>query len=655
MTTGEERAPGILARTEPGSRAWEAGVQPGWKIADIDGTKDPYFDQMRVAVALSDAGRDIHFTFVDRHGETHTRTMEPIRDENGIVPIIGVGSPLKMELSPARYRERMLGSAVRISSPAAHARALPLERGDLPLEATDPSKDNAVTPLTSPQGPWMELCSRLMQSKTQPFQLIVRRGEKNQTLDVPVGGFDFEDFIVSTTDPKTPEQPYNLLDLPLDPTRPSTDGLTDPFEFRERMTRLAGKPVVLGVRRGGTDGEVIKILVPPAYYRDFGMRMKMGKVASVRRDSPASVAKVQKADTITGVKLHYEKETIVLSEKQRDPIRLPFELARIIEGDSKRNPEKWQVELTVQRLVDRNQLSTEQLKLTGWQSQFNLSGEQPGNASSPMSIPQLGIAYWVESTVNHVEKGSPADKAGILVGDVIEKIRVKERGNKPGETKWSNRVEMASTRGKQKVHDQWATWFFRIQDLDHPEVQFSIRRVDGETKTAVEVQVPAGSESLIPLPDETWPQEDRGLALMMDTRRHKAETLVQSLAFGLMRTKDFILQMYANLKSLLTGRISTKSLGGPIEIATQAYNFAGEDLAMFGLFLAMISINLAVVNFLPIPILDGGHMMFLIYEKIRGQKPSEAVQVVATYIGLAAILGLMCFVFYLDMQRRGWL
>src|SRR6266567_1234324 len=106
-----------------------------------------------------------------------------------------------------------------------------------------------------------------------------------------------------------------------------------------------------------------------------------------------------------------------------------------------------------------------------------------------------------------------------------------------------------------------------------------------------------------------------------------------------------------NLSRLLSGRISAKSLGGPIEIAAQAFSFAGENLAEFSLFLGMISINLAVVNFLPIPVLDGGHMVFLIYEKLRGRPPSEGVRIAATYLGLAFILSLMVFVFYLDIKR----
>jgi regulator of sigma E protease len=101
----------------------------------------------------------------------------------------------------------------------------------------------------------------------------------------------------------------------------------------------------------------------------------------------------------------------------------------------------------------------------------------------------------------------------------------------------------------------------------------------------------------------------------------------------------------------LTGRISIKNFGGPITIARGAYVFASLDFTEFLFFLGLISINLAVVNFLPIPILDGGHMVFLLYEGIRRKPASEGVRVFATYVGLAMILCLMIFVLYLDVTR----
>ena len=66
-------------------------------------------------------------------------------------------------------------------------------------------------------------------------------------------------------------------------------------------------------------------------------------------------------------------------------------------------------------------------------------------------------------------------------------------------------------------------------------------------------------------------------------------------------------------------------------------------------FLTLLSANLAVINFLPIPILDGGHMVFLTWEAIRGKPPDERVQLALTYCGLLIILALMVWVFGLDL------
>jgi regulator of sigma E protease len=68
-------------------------------------------------------------------------------------------------------------------------------------------------------------------------------------------------------------------------------------------------------------------------------------------------------------------------------------------------------------------------------------------------------------------------------------------------------------------------------------------------------------------------------------------------------------------------------------------------------FLALISANLAVINFLPIPFLDGGHMVFLIYEKLRGKPVPESVQAPLTYVGLLLLLLLMASVLVLDVWR----
>jgi regulator of sigma E protease len=107
--------------------------------------------------------------------------------------------------------------------------------------------------------------------------------------------------------------------------------------------------------------------------------------------------------------------------------------------------------------------------------------------------------------------------------------------------------------------------------------------------------------------------------------------------------------VYRFLGKLTSSQISPRLLGGPIEIAKQAGRSAEEGFSRLLLFLTMLSANLAVVNFLPIPVLDGGHMVFLMYELVRGKPPSENVVAALSYLGLALILTLMMFVFGLDL------
>jgi regulator of sigma E protease len=85
-------------------------------------------------------------------------------------------------------------------------------------------------------------------------------------------------------------------------------------------------------------------------------------------------------------------------------------------------------------------------------------------------------------------------------------------------------------------------------------------------------------------------------------------------------------------------------------IAQVAYNEASKGWASLLIFLTFLSANLALVNFLPIPVLDGGHMVFLAYEGVTGRPPNEKVQQYALMVGLAMILCLMVFVFGNDIM-----
>jgi regulator of sigma E protease len=98
-------------------------------------------------------------------------------------------------------------------------------------------------------------------------------------------------------------------------------------------------------------------------------------------------------------------------------------------------------------------------------------------------------------------------------------------------------------------------------------------------------------------------------------------------------------------------QVPINMLGGPGTIAVAAGGAASQGLSTLLIFLTMLSANLAVINFLPIPLLDGGHMVFLAYEGIRGRPASEKLVLALHMAGFVFIIGLMVFVIGLDIQR----
>ncbi|MBI5366096.1 MAG: RIP metalloprotease RseP [Planctomycetes bacterium] len=125
--------------------------------------------------------------------------------------------------------------------------------------------------------------------------------------------------------------------------------------------------------------------------------------------------------------------------------------------------------------------------------------------------------------------------------------------------------------------------------------------------------------------------------------------LGESLVQGAKETWKLVVLTYVTLQKLLTKEVSATQLSGPVKIFTISYSAAEEGTTKFLWLLAFISVNLGVVNFLPVPILDGGHIMFLLIEKIKGSPVSETAFLVAQWAGLAALLLLVVFVTWNDI------
>jgi regulator of sigma E protease len=121
--------------------------------------------------------------------------------------------------------------------------------------------------------------------------------------------------------------------------------------------------------------------------------------------------------------------------------------------------------------------------------------------------------------------------------------------------------------------------------------------------------------------------------------------------WGVTETRDFILQFYLTIQRMFQGTVSIRNMMGPVGIVTAGAHFAFKGIAWLIWFLAMISANLAVVNFLPIPVVDGGLFTFLILEKLQGKPLSHRTQSIAQVVGLALILGVFLLVTYQDIIR----
>jgi regulator of sigma E protease len=450
-------------------------------------------------------------------------------------------------------------------------------------------------------------------SQTQKVELTPRRGLIDIT-DAPMLGISNEVLAHVGGDPKSSQ-----------PGSPAANA-EPPFLEGDRIVKISSEPVLNGLdlkrilaqnfdkrldfeveRQKNGSPVSVQIPVDPNPMRDLGMTVAWGKITSIQKLSPASDCGIQPGDEILKIDGEDRGDLFALDQRMRT-------LAR----------ENKQVTLTIRRgesdldvtIAPRNSVPYSV-------PQFN----------QPIAINSLGVAIETTRIV------SESELAGIGPGAEVIKIEFLPEGKEQQAVFKELQVEKAIDLVKEKL--SWGP-IHRVLQMLPTGFKFKVTAKIGDQLKEATGQARESSEFFNP---------QRGIPLKLRLEEYRSPNWTDALIQGYKQTIADATRVFKFLGRLIRGELSTKNLGGPAMIAVVATSEASQGTSRLLLFLTLLSANLAVVNFLPIPVLDGGHMVFLAYEGLFRQPPNEKVQIILTYAGLFLVLGLMLYVVFLDIQR----
>jgi len=288
-----------------------------------------------------------------------------------------------------------------------------------------------------------------------------------------------------------------------------------------------------------------------------------------------------------------EKGDVVVAVDGK-PVSAPYQIEDILTDAAKAaGPGAENVETTVR--VRREGGAEEDLKVT-----------------VPLT-PMIGVTPFTGPDSSRVvpQPDGPAATAGIEAGDEITAA---------GDTPVSSFEDLRKALHKNGIRP----------------VSLEIRR--GEQTMTVEV-------TPTPRPD------DLGYARKIVEKMHRERNVFRAMALGWKRTTRFIEMVLLTVKGLVTRHVSTDALGGPITLVTATYSTFDRGWGLYLQILGLISVNLAILNLLPIPVLDGGQIVLLFAEKLRGKPLPERVVGWLQMAGLVFILGLLILAFKNDIAR----
>jgi regulator of sigma E protease len=240
-------------------------------------------------------------------------------------------------------------------------------------------------------------------------------------------------------------------------------------------------------------------------------------------------------------------------------------------------------------------------------------------------LQNFGLSPWqLPAVIDELVAGEAAERAGLRSGDRITAA--------DGETiaGWNDWVEYVRARPEQSIQVEV------LRDGAQTALELVPRRVTegGEAHGFIGASV-------------RLPDADQHATMRVVVHHGPLEAFPAALG----KTWEVTTLTLRTLWKMLTGKASVENLSGPISIARYAGESAAIGLTTFLGFLGIVSVSLGVLNLLPIPVLDGGHLLYYLVEMVKGSPLSEAAQLAGQKIGIALLLMLMSVAFYNDLVR----
>ncbi len=288
----------------------------------------------------------------------------------------------------------------------------------------------------------------------------------------------------------------------------------------------------------------------------------------------------------------------------------------------------------VTHAIDRDLVNVTVENQSGIQRQLSMDLSALGtDFSEENTLQAVGLKPWravIPAIIGEVSADSPAELSGLRAGDRITAIA----GEDVPDWSWLGfLVQKHGADGQAievTVDRNGMSLDLMVTPRDEKTGMFSSRLILGVTNLGADEQTRAGLE--------------RAYMLL----RYGP---VKGFSAAVSETWRLTRSTIGLLGRMLAGSASVKNLSGPISIAQFANDSAKAGLSSFLFFLGLISLSLGILNLLPIPILDGGHLLYYLIELIKGSPVSEQVQLAGQYVGLVALFGLMSLAFFNDILR----